>query len=292
MNAATWIRAALRGSEEALRDDALSAAARGEAAALVVLVSRMLVARRFASPRDRRIESFAVGLVAMPPLDELFTAVEIEAAVRAALGDVDQLGKVRADHMVAVNLLLARVLLAEGNYSPGQVDQLIAYAESQVRALPDLPDPTPVNRPQRRRIRALIGRSVLVGAAIALVAGYLVAGFVTPGFLADSSASQSRSYPADVETYVTDLAQSIETRDGVAFQALLCTDADPVESYIQQLGDVHSVVIDTVTGEGDNYTVLFEISGDGETAPAAWLGHLRKEEGQWCLSNFASLDQP
>lgn len=285
VNAAAWTRAALRGSEEALRDDALSPSARGEAAALVVLVSRMLVARRFATPKDRRIQPFAVGLVAVPPFSELFTAFEIEGAARALLGDVDQLGKVRPDRMVAVSLLLARALLAEGNYSRDQVDQLIAYAEGQVRALPEPHAPT-----RRRRIPPFFARAVTVGAAIALVAGYLVAGFVTPGFLADSSASQSRSYPAEVEKYVTDLAQSIETRDGAAFQSLLCLSADPVESYIRQLGDVQGVVIDTVTGEGDNYTVLFEITSDGETTPAVWLGHLRKEENWWCLSNFDELD--
>jgi hypothetical protein len=288
--AAGWIRLALRGSEDALRDGALPPSAQHEAAALVVLVSRTLVSRRFATPRDRRIEPFARSLVAVPSLAGLFTADEVEGAVRAMLGDVDQLGKLQPDRIVALNLLLARALLAEAPNSSGQVDQLIAYAESQLRSLPDPREPRPVGRPRRRRIPALVGRFVLAGVAIALVAGYVVAGFVTPGFLvADSSASQRPSLPSDVEEYVTDLAQSIETRDGVAFQALLCSTAEPVESYIQELGAVDGVVVDTVTGEDDNYTVLFEITSDGGTVPAGWLGHLHREEDQWCLSNLSEL---
>lgn len=295
MSAATgWIRLALRGSEDALRDGALPPSAQSEAAALVVLISRTLVSRRFATPRDRRIEPFARSLVAALPFDGLFTAEDVGKAIRAVLGDVDQLEKLPPDHLVSVNLLLARAILAEGNYTTSQVDQVIAYAEGQVRSFRSSPEPEVNGRRRRRWIPPLVGRFVLVAAAITLVAGYVVAGFVTPGFLvADSSASQSAesasSYPEDLKTYVTDLAHSIEAKDGARFASSLCSTADPVESYIQELGDVHSVVIDTVAGEGDNYTVLFEITSDGGTVPAGWLGHLHREEDQWCLSNLSEL---
>ena len=285
-----WVRGALAGDPSVLEPGKLTREAEREAGVIIVLACRILVARRFAMSTDRRIEPFAWQVLQDPMLAEVFTPHEIDAVIRAALGDTARPAMVREDRAVAAHLLVARALLGETPYAPGQVDAVLESAQAQARTLLAAQDAAPaVEGRGRRRVPSVVARTALAVAAVALVCGYLVAGFVAPGFLTVPAAYQGRNGPPDEERFVTRMAQVLEDRDRAAFEAMLCSTAEDVDLYIYRLGDVDSVTISRVVGDAsdaDFYYFTFHITRPGEPAEP-WNGILHKEDASWCLSQFS-----
>lgn len=256
-----------------------------EYTAITAAACNMLVCRRFATPGDVRIHDYLQRLSAVAEFGPFVEAWEAHAVIRSALDDFAALQGIRPDRLTSIHLLMTRTLLHELDYRPEQVDAVVQAAARAVQAVRNGGAVAFEPRRRRRRASTMVARVATSAAAGLIVVAYLVAGFISPGFLIGEAVSQP-DHPAEVKAFVERFELVLEAHDRAALEAMLCSTADDVETYIGQLGDVDTVTTTRVHSDGDNHYVLFaDITRPGEP-PTRWTAFLRREQGSWCLSNL------